>query len=998
MPNIQSPENQPSPVEDLNLKEKQEETKTEQDHKFLTIEDINNFWNDLPDREAFDQFVIREYGKNPELFFTNRHLEFYKDNPTTAFVIFKTLASSVNIGQEEYRTFFNNYPEHLESVKELMKENKNWLDLSYRKYIFPMAYKMLSEADKNSADIILEDVIENSNQETFVLPKSKDESKLKIKNLLLDQVDKKDLAKKKLMHGFSDGLISQRGHIYSHEVEDKNLLEQSELTKYTLRTKIIHNLKKLGEPITGLNSPDWLVPDEFKEMPEKDQQEIWQWIIASEHYGELSSELDFGKQEGYDVTRGSYGVFKKVFDQFINFDYRMKGVSHRQRIDRHAILDKKPDQRIYYDLDNKNLKSVNHEEVESEKNYLSRFKKSFNNLFNPPSPEEQKEKQKEASGLEKKVLDKMPGVFKKPTVKTDREYIDEKISSYLPNSVEYFCLKQLAKCKTQKDKNIDFILEFWEKNANPIMKATIAEVLSDIDVNLSASKLMDMLRYKKDNEEDKEHITSLLYRLEFEQIGVSEKGVKYLEKMYDLGEHNNSDHFAQRLTAKGDIGIFDDKKVLQKYFNLGDLTSQEQVVKPKIYEFVYETLFREKEGETSEERQQREIYLQEFKENYFDFYDDNFFKETGVSFNNLDFKEQGWFLMYHKESGPEKRVELMDFVREFGEGGLKSFLSLEYNDSNGDKILEINKHLDREQVETIFLEYVIIQKIAEDMQSEMKNSEFLANKKMDAETKNKLRENIYDAFMFRATDILTTAHKIAMEGGARAEFYNGQEIKVNEIDEVIEALEIYKDYLEKMKSFFTESGKYQFDFINSTKQGGLNIYNFTVDGKENGEQSFASLSLRGEGTNGHMDNFEYDGEARINFLFSREHISSYIKDKSRREATTFRLDRECLNFDEAGDKVISKDNTRQDGRLSLDFGSIYEDSGRENNVLGRVISIGNFYTSEEREKKPEFYHNKESFYKDLGDAQVFKEIVASVEEYIKSKYVKKAKDKMKEAA
>ncbi len=71
---------------------------------------------------------------------------------------------------------------------------------------------------------------------------------------------------------------------------------------------------------------------------------------------------------------------------------------------------------------------------------------------------------------------------------------------------------------------------------------------------------------------------------------------------------------------------------------------------------------------------------------------------------------------------------------------------------------------------------------------------------------------------------------------------------------------------------------------------------------------------------------------------------------------------------------------------------------RKNNVMGRVISVGNFYTSEEKEKKPEFYHNKESFYKDLGDAKVFKGIVGSVEEYIKSRYIKKAKDKMKEAA
>lgn len=571
-------------------------------------------------------------------------------------------------------------------------------------------------------------------------------------------------------------------------------------------------------------------------------------------------------------------------------------------------------------------------------------------------------------------------------------------SGYLEEYADYrivlALLGKFREATADKEKNIELLTDYWNKSRNPIFGNAIIEALNEQDVNLSASRLLAML----DQEEDKNHISALLCRLEFGQIGISDKGVKYLENMYDLSELNNSDFFAQRLTAKGDIGVFDDKKVLQKYFNLGDLASQEQVVKPKIHEFVYETLFRDKEGENEEERNKREAYLQEFKENYFDFYDDNFFKETGIRFNNLEFKEQGWFLMYYKESESEKRKELMDFARDFGESGLKSFLSLEYNDSNGDKLLDINKHLTREQVENIFSKYVRIGRIAEDLQSEMKESEFMDNQIMDAKIKNKLRENIYDAFMFRATDILTTAHKIVTEGGAKAEFYNGQEIEVKEVAEVIEALEIYEAYLEKMKGFFTDKGRYQFDFINLIDQDDLSIYNFTVGDKQNGKQSFASLSLRGEGTNEHLENFEYDGEARINFLFSSEYISSHIKDKSRREATTFRLDRECLEFDETGDKVIGKDNTRQDGRLSFDFGSIYEDSGRENTVIGRVISVGNFYTSEEKEKKPEFYHNKESFYKDLGDAKVFKGIAGSVEKYIKSRYVKKAKDKMKEVA
>ncbi len=234
------------------------------------------------------------------------------------------------------------------------------------------------------------------------------------------------------------------------------------------------------------------------------------------------------------------------------------------------------------------------------------------------------------------------------------------IEEYADHRIVLALLDKFKEAKASKEKNIELLADFWNKSRNLIFGNAIVEAFNGQNVNMSASKLLEML----DREEGKNHISALLYRLEFGQIGISNKGVQYLEKMYDLGELNNPDYFAQRLTAKGDIGVFDDKKVLQKYFNLGDLTSQEQVVKPKIHQFVYETLFREKEGETPEERKQREMYLQELKENYFGFYDDEFFTKTGIRFNNLDFKEQGWFLMYYKESVPDKQEELMDFARE----------------------------------------------------------------------------------------------------------------------------------------------------------------------------------------------------------------------------------------------------------------------------------------------------------------------------------------------
>jgi len=560
------------------------------------------------------------------------------------------------------------------------------------------------------------------------------------------------------------------------------------------------------------------------------------------------------------------------------------------------------------------------------------------------------------------------------------------IEEYADHRIVLAILDKMKTVTEDKEKNIDLLIEFWNKNRNPIFGNAVAEALKVQDVNLSASKLLKLLKKETG---DRNHISAILYRLEFGQIGISKKGVKYLEKMYNLGELNNPDYFVQRLTTKGDIGVFDDQRVLQKYFNLGDLTTEEAEVTPQIQDFVYETLFRAKEDETPEERKEREKYLQEFKENYFGFYDDKFFKQTGIRFNNLDFKEQGWFLLCYKNADEAKREKLINFARTFGEQGLVSFLSLEYNDNNGDKILEINEKLDRKNVEKIFARYIRIQANAQKLEETMKTSEFLNNREMAEDIKRKLRENVYDAIMSRATDILSTAHVIAQLGEAKANFYTGRKISVTKIDEVVEAMDVYENFLEKMKGFFAEEGRYQFRHAGSVDQGELSIHDFMVDNKETGARSYASISLRGHGTNEHLNDLEYDGEARINFLFNNEPISPNIQNKSRKEATTFRLDRECLTFDESGQNVVSKDNTRQDGRLSFDFGSIYEDSGRENSVLGRVMSVGNYYVAQEKKKKPEYYHNKESFYYDLGKADIFKQITDTMEEFIKSKYAKK---------
>ena len=136
------------------------------------------------------------------------------------------------------------------------------------------------------------------------------------------------------------------------------------------------------------------------------------------------------------------------------------------------------------------------------------------------------------------------------------------IEEYADHRIVLALLDKFKEAKADKEKNIELLADFSNKSRNPIFGNAIVEAFNGQDVNLSASKLLEML----DREEGKNHISALLYRLEFKgQIGISNKGVQYLEKMYDLGELNNPDYFARKTDGQGDIGVFDDKKVLQKY-------------------------------------------------------------------------------------------------------------------------------------------------------------------------------------------------------------------------------------------------------------------------------------------------------------------------------------------------------------------------------------------------------------------------------------------------
>jgi len=263
-------------------------------------------------------------------------------------------------------------------------------------------------------------------------------------------------------------------------------------------------------------------------------------------------------------------------------------------------------------------------------------------------------------------------------------------------------LKELKEAKGEKAENTKVLVDFWDKNRNPIFGNGVADALSEQDTGLAVSELLKLIREEKN---DKTPLAAILYRLEFGKVGISEEGVKYLERMYDLGEYNNPDYHVSRLTADGEVGVFNEDQELIKYFHLGDLSSPEKQVQAKVLDFVYETLFIGQKDETEAETNKRLQYLEEFKKNYYNIANDDLFAKTGVKLNNLSFKEQGWFVIYFNEADDQEKDRLKQFVAEHGEEGIKTFLALEASEENGHKILSIGENLERHVAAGVFSKF-----------------------------------------------------------------------------------------------------------------------------------------------------------------------------------------------------------------------------------------------------------------------------------------------------
>jgi hypothetical protein len=275
-------------------------------------------------------------------------------------------------------------------------------------------------------------------------------------------------------------------------------------------------------------------------------------------------------------------------------------------------------------------------------------------------------------------------------------------------------ISKLAECGDSA--SIDFLLKFWGKNRDPAYGPAIAETISKIDAQAGVSAVLNELATASEPQ-DQRRLLSLLYRLELGQIGISEEGLNYLGRRFDLGEYNHPQNFAQRITADGKVGIFDQSRALAGFIQLEGKDFQQpsrRAIKKAMTTITQELLFYSKADETPEEARLREKILNNFCQKYFETFLHLFPQESNLHFNNLNLREQGWVLLYLDQADDEERKKFFDFASQFGEEGLRSLIAMEYGSQKADEVLNIGTELPLPQARLFFEHFSRLVTLAEE--------------------------------------------------------------------------------------------------------------------------------------------------------------------------------------------------------------------------------------------------------------------------------------------
>ena len=295
------------------------------------------------------------------------------------------------------------------------------------------------------------------------------------------------------------------------------------------------------------------------------------------------------------------------------------------------------------------------------------------------------------------------------------------------------------------DKETEFLVKKIIDSTEKQYLPHIAEIISK-NPDPAIRVLFGILQNQKSHEVERHIALSVLYRIELGRIGISEDGIEYLTRKFDLGEYNNPDYSVQRITSDGKLGVFGDRNELLGFVQLeqADFSGDNNPISKKLREITIDILFTPQVDETPQERQYKLRLVEEFKQNYVSTYRELFPEGNGqvpFHFNNLSLPEQGFvlkFLNNHSEGDP-LRKKFFSFIDKFGEDGLKAFRSIEFNPEAGNRLIAMAEKTDIMEMTRLLREYSATYQLADAVAKHI--GLMLQNQANDLEI-NLIRENV----------------------------------------------------------------------------------------------------------------------------------------------------------------------------------------------------------------------------------------------------------------
>lgn len=332
----------------------------------------------------------------------------------------------------------------------------------------------------------------------------------------------------------------------------------------------------------------------------------------------------------------------------------------------------------------------------------------------------------------------------------------------------------------------------------------------------------------------------------------------------------------------------------------------------------------------------------------------------GVSLHEIPLNDQLLLLDFMSTRGQDEFDRLTSVMQSLDQESrltmFQDFIALEQGEEFGEVLLDIAEKAESHERKELLSSILDLRRYAKSFGAAF------------SEYNPEFGKSIETASIKRITEALIVVDALLKGETPEATLYNGETIAVVDLSEVTEALRLLKAGYASLEQTLSGSS----DEVKKEAHGEQIVIHPTIPGSQ--------VQLRKYGGERYPD-VGFDGEARINFLFSTNHkdIPLDVSNPQREQALSIRIDREGIIRDSDGN-FVSTDPTIRQGSVSLDIGSIYGEKDNPNVKVGRILALGNALINAKRGKKPMFNHIREAFSPRYGDSEEFARIVAYLEQ------------------